>query len=71
MVIKIANEVRETIEHANGQKVWPDPLLLWPETFIAVVSGISLSLSLRTSCGNSSYDSGSLWDPLCEKVVRI
>ncbi len=53
----------------TDQRIWPDPLLLWPETFIAAVSGISLSLSLCMAYCSSTYDSGSLWGLLRECVV--
>ena len=71
MVSMTASKVRKTFEVVDGGSTWPDPLLLWPETFIAAVSGTSLSLSVRTAYTNSSHDSGSLRDPLCEKFVGI
>lgn len=71
MVTTTASKVREMLDSEAGQNIWPHDLLLWPEPFIAAISAISLSLSLRTFYGTSAYDSGSLRDPLCEKAVRI
>lgn len=44
----IVSKVRDSYETGEtaGQEAWHDPLILWPEYFVAAVSGSSFLISL-------------------------
>ena len=59
MVSLTISKVRETDESttANDQNLWPVPLTLWPEYFVAAVAGFSFLMSLCISNINlRAYD---------------
>lgn len=60
MVSLTISSVRDTADSAttNGPSLWPDPLSLWPEYYVAAISGLSFLTSLcKWLAGKHPYHS--------------
>lgn len=60
MVSLTISKVRDTSDSAapNDPSLWPDPLSLWPEYYVAAVSGLSFLTSLcKSLAGRYPYHS--------------
>ena len=66
MALTIANVTQTDDEsETNGEIIWPEPTLLWPEYLITGVSAASFTICFRIVLCNHAYDSGVTTATIC------